>query len=274
MNVFRHLSKNGRLIGLAVVSFAAALGADTMPAQAVDVSGLAAMTLQNVIDEAASVYEHQTGTTVSFSYGSSAALVGQIDNGAPADIFISADSNWMDVAEDKTLIRAGTRVNLASSRLVLIAPRDKATPTAITPNFPIRQMLGDGRLVMCDPMMMPAGRYGRAALETLGVWKAVQDRIANADNVRAALAFVSRGEAPLGIVFDTDAAIDSGVKIVGVFPPETHPPIVYPAAIIASSEHAEAASFLVFLASAKGRAIFAKYGYSYPPSGEEGPGAK
>lgn len=271
MPSFRSLSQIGRLIGVAVFVSLAAQGVTLIQARAEDVAGLAAMTLQNVIDDAATAYEKQTGTIVTFSYGSSAALVAQIDNGAPVDIFISADSDWMDVAENKMLIRAGTRVNLASSRLVLIAPRDKAVPTAIAPGFPIRDMLGDGRLVMCDPMMMPAGRYGREALESLSLWQSVQDRIANADNVRAALAFVSRGEAPLGIVFDTDAALDSGVKIVGVFPPESHPPILYPAAIIASSEHAEAESFLGFLASAEGRAIFAKYGYSDPPGGEEEP---
>jgi molybdate transport system substrate-binding protein len=273
MPIFQ-LSKIKRVAGATVVALLVTMAAGAIPARAADIVGLAAMTLQNVIDEAASVYERQTDATVAFSYGSSPALVGQIDNGAPADIFISADSDWMDAAEYKALIRAGTRVNLASSNLVLIAPRDKAVPVALTPGFPIRQMLGDGRLVMCDPMMMPAGRYGRAALEKLGVWKTVQDRVANADNVRAALAYVSRGEAPLGIVFDTDAALDPGVKIVGVFPPDSHPPIVYPAAIIASSDHIDAASFLVFLASPKGRAIFAKYGYSEPSSGEERAGGK
>ena len=127
-------------------------------------------------------------------------------------------------------------------------------------------MLGDGRLVMCDPMMMPAGRYGRASLQNLGVWQSVQDRVANADNVRAALAYVSQGEAPLGIVFDTDAALDSGVKIVGVFPAESHPPIVYPAAVIASSDNPAAESFLTFLKSAGAKPIFERYGYVFLPS--------
>jgi molybdate transport system substrate-binding protein len=263
----RPCSKRRRMTALAIL--AAMLYLRALPASAEDVVGLAAMTLQNVIDDVAGAYEQQTGATVAFSYGPSPALVKQIENGAPVDIFISADSDWMDEAEAKGLIRAGTRINLMSSQLVLIAPRERAMPVKIEPGFPLRDMVGDGHLIMCDPMMMPAGRYGRAALQSLGVWQTIRDRVANADNVRAALAFVSRGEAPLGIVFDTDAALDTGVKIVGVFPKDSHPPIVYPAAMIGSSEHSEAASFLVFLTSTKAKAIFEKYGYSLLSSAAE-----
>jgi molybdate transport system substrate-binding protein len=236
------------------------------PARADTVIGLAAMTLQGALDDAAVAYKSQTGVDVVFSYGPSAALVKQIENGAPADIFVSADSDWMDAAQTKGLIHDSTRIDLLSSQLVLIAPRNSSVAAAIKPGFPIQQMLGDGRLVMCDPMMMPAGRYGRASLQSLGVWQSVQDRLANADNVRAALAFVSRGEAPLGIVFDTDAALDAGVKIVGMFPPESHPPIAYPAAMIASSDNPAAESFLAFLKSADAKPIFERNGYIFLPS--------
>ena len=235
-------------------------------AYAEDLLVFAAMTLQGALDDAAAAYTNQSGVNVTFSYGPSAALVKQIENGAPADILVSADSDWMDAAQTKGLIHDSTRIDLLSSQLVLIAPRGSSVAAVIRSGFPIQQMLGDGRLVMCDPMMMPAGRYGRASLQNLGVWQSVQDRVANADNVRAALAYVSQGEAPLGIVFDTDAALDSGVKIVGVFPAESHPPIVYPAAVIASSDNPAAESFLTFLKSAGAKPIFERYGYVFLPS--------
>jgi molybdate transport system substrate-binding protein len=234
-------------------------------AHAEELTVFAAMTLQGALDDAGAAYTSQSGINVTFSYGSSAALVKQIDNGAPADLFISADSDWMDTAEQKGLINSPTRVNLLSSQLVLIAPRNSSIAANIKAGFPIQKMLGDGRLVMCDPMMMPAGRYGRASLEYFGVWQTVQDRVANADNVRAALAFVSRGEAPLGIVFDTDVALDPSVRIVGVFPSESHPPIVYPAAMVASSDNQAAEPFLAFLQAAA-KSIFERYGYIFLPS--------
>jgi molybdate transport system substrate-binding protein len=167
----------------------------------------------------------------------------------------------MDAAQKRGLIRAGTRIDLLSSRLVLIAPERAPIATRIEPGFPIAELLGNGRLAMCDPMMMPAGRYGRAALIRLGVWKSVRRKIANAANVRAALTYVSRGEAPLGIVFDTDAALDPGVKVVGVFPSDTHPPIVYPAAIVSRSANPDAARLMRFLQSSSARVVFIRYGY-------------
>jgi molybdate transport system substrate-binding protein len=255
-----------RIAIIVAVIVAGIIGLPVQRAHAEDLMVFAAMTLQGALDDAAGAYQHQSGNNVIVSYGPSAALVKQIDNGAPADIFISADSDWMDAAQARGLIHDSTRVDLLSSQLVLIAPRNSSVSAAIKAGFPIEQMLGNGRLVMCDPMMMPAGRYGRAALQNLGVWQAVQDRVANADNVRAALAFVSRGEAPLGVVFDTDAALDKGVKIVGVFPAESHPPIVYPAAVIASSDNPAAEEFLAFLRSAAAKSIFERNGYIFLPS--------
>jgi molybdate transport system substrate-binding protein len=241
-------------------------GAPFGSAHAEDLMVFAAMTLQGALDDAGAAYTSQSGVNVTFSYGSSAALVKQIDNGAPADVFISADSDWMDEAEQKGLINNSTRTNFLSSRLVLVAPRNSSVAAVIKAGFPIGQMLGDGRLVMCDPMMMPAGRYGRASLEYFGVWQTVQNRVANADNVRAALALVARGEAPLGIVFDTDVALDTSVKIVGVFPSESHPPIVYPAAMVASSDNPAAEPFLAFLQSTAAKSIIERYGYILLPT--------
>jgi molybdate transport system substrate-binding protein len=258
------MAKCIRIAILVIAGVIASVGLS--PAHAEDLMVFAAITLQDALDDAAIAYKNQSGINVILSYGPSAALVKQIENGAPADILISADSDWMDAAQTKGLLHDSTRVDLLSSQLVLIAPRNSSVAAVIKPGFPIQQMLGDGRLVMCDPMVMPAGRYGRASLQNLGVWQTVQDRVANADNVRAALAFVSRGEAPLGIVFDTDAALDGGVKIVGVFPAESHPPIVYPAAMIASSDNPAAETFLQFLKSADAKPIFERYGYIFIPS--------
>jgi molybdate transport system substrate-binding protein len=153
-----------------------------------------------------------------------------------------------------------------SSQLVLIAARDSAATADIKPGFNLAALLGSGRLAMCDPMMMPAGRYGRAALQSLGAWDAVKTRVAEAATVRAALTYVSRGEAPLGIVFDTDAAVDQGVKIIGVFPRDSHPPIVYPVALTATGgTNPDAARFLDFLKSAGAKAIFESHGYTFLP---------
>jgi molybdate transport system substrate-binding protein len=233
-------------------------------AAAEDVLVFAAATLQNALNEAVEAYRRDGGSPVRVSYAPSPALVRQLEAGAPADLLISADADWMDDAARKALIRKETRVDLLASRLVLIAPSDSAVSTEIAPGFPLATLLKGGRLAMCDPMMMPAGRYGRAALQALGIWSSVADRVANADSVRAALVYVARGEAPLGIVFDTDAAADSAVKVVGVFPPDSHPPILYPAALTAASRNGEAGKFLSFLRSAKARAIFERLGYTIP----------
>ncbi|MGO8919902.1 MAG: molybdate ABC transporter substrate-binding protein [Stellaceae bacterium] len=252
-----------RLVAVVVAGLLTALHARAAAAEELMV--LAAATVKNALDQVAVAYRSGGGTMVQISYGPSPALVKQLEAGAPADLFLSADPDWMDDAAAKGLIRKETRVDLLSSRLVLIAPAGSAISTDIKPGFPLAQLLGDGRLAMCDPMMMPAGRYGRASLQSLGVWPAVEGHVANANSVRAALAYVSRGEAPLGVVFDTDAAIDPGVRIVGMFPRDSHPPIVYPAAITAASRNPEAPKLLAFLQSADAKAIFVRLGYTFMP---------
>jgi molybdate transport system substrate-binding protein len=189
-------------------------------------------------------------------------LAKQIENGAPADIFISADRDWMDYLEKRRLIRASTRENLLGNRLVLIAPADTSTTVEIAPRMDLAGLLSGGRLAMADPDSVPAGKYGKAALEKIGVWNSVKTAVAPAENVRAALGFVSRREAPLGIVYATDAAADPRVKVVAVFPEDTHPPIVYPAALTADSKNAGAARLLEFLGSPAARPIFEKLGFT------------
>ncbi|MGE5721030.1 MAG: molybdate ABC transporter substrate-binding protein, partial [Sphingomonadales bacterium] len=195
------------------------------------------------------------------SFAGSSALARQINAGAPADLFISADEPWMDEVQKNGRIRPGTRVSFLSNRLVLIAPAGKGARLAIRPGFPLARALGDGRLAMADPNSVPAGKYGRAALTALGVWPSVQSRIAVSENVRAALLLVQRGEAPYGIVYATDALASQGVRVVGVFPPNSHPPITYPVALLTTAASPEAEGFRRFLISAPGKAIFRRYGF-------------
>ena len=183
------------------------------------------------------------------SYAASSALAKQIEEGAPADVFISADLDWMAYLSERGLVKKDTEVQLLGNRIVLVAPADSTAATEIAPGFDLAGLLGDGRLAMANVDAVPAGRYGKAALESLGVWESVADSVAQAENVRAALALVAAGEAPLGIVYQTDAAADPAVKIVGTFPEDTHPPIIYPAAVTAEATSADAAAFLAFLRS-------------------------
>jgi len=225
----------------------------------------AAATLKPALDPVAHAATQALHVPVTTVYGPTPALVKQLENGAPADIFFSADADWMDAAVAHKLVDPATRIDLLSSTLVLIAPATDAKPVSIAPGFPLAAMLDGGRLAMCDPMMMPAGRYGRAALQKLGVWPSVQDHIANAANVLTALTYVSQQEAALGIVFDTDAKLDPGVAVVGTFPPHTHPPIVYPVAAVAHGSNPETPRVLAFLQSAAARTIFAAHGYTVLP---------
>jgi molybdate transport system substrate-binding protein len=219
----------------------------------------AAATLKDALDAVAETSIHVKTTAV---YGPSPGLVKQLENGAPADIFFSADADWMNEAVARKLVDPASRVDLLSSELVLIAPKAQAVATEIVPGFPLARMLGDGRLAMCDPMMMPAGRYGHAALQQLGVWDSVKDDVVNARDVRAALAYVARQETPLGIVFDTDARLEAQVAVVGTFPAASHPPIVYPLAAVAQSRNPDTARMLGFLVSPRARQIFESYGYA------------
>jgi molybdate transport system substrate-binding protein len=250
-------------------AFAALLllaAATAWPAAAADnIVVFAAASLKNALDDAATAFQQQDGAKTSISYAASSALAKQIEAGAPADIFISADLDWMDYVEQRKLIKPETRKNLLGNHLVLVAPAASDIKVEIKPNFPLAALLKDGRLAIADPAAVPAGKYGKAALEKLGVWSSVADRLAPAENVRSALVFVSRQEAPLGIVYETDAAADKGVKVVAVFPEETHPPVVYPIALTAGSKNPEAAKFLAFLESAAAKPFFEKQGFTVLP---------
>jgi len=222
----------------------------------------AAASLKDALDEANAAYQHENSQETATSYAASSTLAKQIEAAAPADVFISADLDWMDYLAKRNLIKPETRANLLGNRLVLIAPVNSPLNLAIGPNFLLAQALGNGRLAIADPNGVPAGRYGKAALESLSVWSTIADRLAPAENVRAALALVARGETPLGIVYQTDAASDKDVKIVGIFPQDTHPPIIYPIAVVASSTNPAALGYLAYLKSRAARPTFEKHGFT------------
>ena len=247
------------LCAIAVALCAAALAP---AAVAQNVTVFAAASLKEALDEAARAHEKRFGARVIVSYLGSAALARQIEKGAPADIFISADLDWMAYLDQRRLLRTESRVNLLSNSLVLIAPAASKTALVIGPGFPLAAALGDKPLAMADPDSVPAGKYGKAALEGLGVWNEVAPHVARAENVRAALALVARGEAPLGIVYRTDARVEPRVRIVGEFPAHLHPPIVYPAAIVAASRSSRAAPLLAFLRSDEARQIWERHGFA------------
>src|SRR6185295_8735341 len=202
------------------------------------------------------------------SYASSPALAKQIEQGAPAHMFISADLDWMNYLAKKNLIKPDTRSNLLGNRMVLIAPKDQAPTIEIKAGLDLARVLGDGRLAMANVDSVPAGKYGKAALEKLGAWSSVSGKVAQAENVRAALLLVSRGEAPAGIVYQTDAAADPTVKIIGVFPEDTYPRIIYPVALIAGALPPDAAAFLAYVKSAKAKPSFEAQGFTVPPPGQ------
>jgi molybdate transport system substrate-binding protein len=222
----------------------------------------AAASLKNALDAVSTLWSKETGQDTAISYAASSALAKQIEQGAPADIFFSADLDWMRYLAGQNLLAADTVVNLLGNEIVLIAPKDREVETAIEKDFPLAALLGDGRLAMADVKAVPAGKYGKAALESLRVWDSVENKIAQAENVRAALKLVAAGEAPLGVVYATDAVAEPAVKVVGVFPPESHSPIIYPAAIIAGSQDPHAAAFLKFLQSPKAQALFKDQGFT------------
>jgi molybdate transport system substrate-binding protein len=247
------------------IAFALAVSIPSSPssAQNAPVVVFAAASLKNALDEIAAGWTAKSGVEVKVSYAASPALAKQIEEGAPADLFISADLDWMDYVDKKNLVKAGTRGNLLGNSIVLVASPDWTKGAVkIEPNFPLVDLLGSGRLAMAGVASVPAGKYGKAALEKLGVWNSVANKLAEAENVRAALALVARGEAPLGIVYRTDAAAEPSVKIVGTFPEDSHPPIVYPAAVLANSKNAKAEDFLGYLASPEARVIFGKHGFT------------
>jgi len=247
------------LIGSLLVLLSAAYLSHT--ANAAEVTVFAAASLKEALDEQAKSFEAATGNKVIVSYGASNALAKQIESAAPADMFISADLDWMDYIDQRRLVAPGTRYNLLRNSLVLIAPAKSAVTLKIGPNFALAAALGSEKLAMANPDSVPAGKYGKGALESLRVWSDIEKQVARAENVRAALALVSRGEAPFGIVYRTDALADKGVRIVDVFPPESHPPIVYPAAVLASSRSAAAKPLLEYLRSPPARPTWERYGF-------------
>lgn len=220
-----------------------------------------AASLTDAIDRLAADFQRATGEKVTISYASSSTLARQIEQGAPAHVFLSASLEWMDYLDQRGQLQPGSRVDLLRNELVLIAPQASTLDLTIALNFPLADALGDAWLAMGDPDHVPAGIYGRAALEHLGVWSAVASRVARADSVRAALALVSRAEAPLGIVYRSDTVVDPTVRIVATFPSASHPPIVYPAALIAGNPHPSAAEWLAFLRSDEARGVFQRYGF-------------
>ncbi|MBI1188177.1 MAG: molybdate ABC transporter substrate-binding protein [Alphaproteobacteria bacterium] len=241
-------------------ALASAVAACARP-RAADILVLAAISLQDALEAIA--VQQPEGPRLSFAFAATSALARQIERGAPGDIFLSADVEWMDYLAERSLIRPETRIDLLSNRLVLIAPAGApATPDlALTPAA-FAAALGEGRLAIADPESVPAGRYGRAALESLALIDVAGQRFARAENVRAALAFVARGEAPLGIVYETDARIEPRVRIVARFPGTAHPRIVYPGAVLTRSTHDGAAAALASLSAEPARGVFEAAGFA------------
>jgi molybdate transport system substrate-binding protein len=225
----------------------------------------AAASLTNVLQELGPAYEKESGRAVKFSFAASSALARQVESGAKADVFFCADTEWMDFLQTRGLIDASSRSNLLGNRLVLIAPADSTLQLKIAPGFALAAALGKGgRLSTGDPDSVPVGKYARSALTTLGVWNQVADRLVRADNVRTALLFVERGEAPLGIVYATDAGVDPKVRVVDTFPASSHLPIVYPVAVLSGAD-ADATRFVAFLHGPAARAVFERFGFLKSP---------
>lgn len=238
------------------------LAGGIVPAHADEpVTVFAAASLKNALDEASAAWTRETAKTTRISYAGSNALAKQIEAGAPADLFVSADLAWMDYAEKAGTIRSETRVNLLRNAIVLVAPKGSTQKVALEPGVDLARALAGGRLAMGNVEAVPAGKYGKAALEKLGAWDGVRTQVAQAENVRAALLLVARGEAPLGIVYATDAASEPGVEVVATFPEGSHPPIVYPAALTKESRNADAAAFLTYLRSPAARPFFERQGF-------------
>src|ERR1700687_4701838 len=254
-----------RLAGL-FAAFTILWGSAWSPALAQDnsLTVFAAASLKNALDDVDAAYTAKTGVKIVASYAASSALAKQIEQGAPADIFASADTDWMDYAIGRKNINEPTRVNLLGNSIVLIAPKDSKIDTvAIGPGFDLAKLAADGKIATGDVKAVPVGKYARAALEKLGAWQAAEPKFAMAESVRAALTLVARGEAILGIVYATDAKVEPGVKVVGTFPADSHPPIIYPVAATTTAK-AEAADYLAFLRSSAAKTILAKYRFPFP----------
>jgi molybdate transport system substrate-binding protein len=238
----------------------AASAADAPPAP---LTVFAAASLKESLDEAATAYQKASGQTVRVSYAASSALARQIEQGAPADVFLSADLEWMDYLQERKLIDPATRKNLLGNTLVLVAPATgNVAPVKLKPGVDLLPRLGDnGRIALGLTASVPAGKYAKASFVSLGVWESLQPRAAEAESVRAALMLVARGEAPLGVVYGSDAQAEPKVRVVGVFPEDTHAPIVYPVARIATSKNPHAAAFTRWLGTPAATKIFRAHGF-------------
>lgn len=261
------MSNISRLLSAVALSLGLAACAERAPAPAADAGPLlvfGAASLKDAMDEATTAYTAAAGTEVRVSYAASSALARQIEQGAPADVFISADLAWMDWLEGRGLIDADSRRDLLGNDLVLVAPADGDTaPLELDAGADgVLARLGDGRLAMALVDSVPAGKYGRQAFESLDMWQAVAPRVAEGDSVRAALMLVARGEAPLGVAYGSDARAEPRVRAVATFPAGTHAPIVYPVARVAASRHADAAGFVAWLASSEAGGIFRRHGFT------------
>jgi molybdate transport system substrate-binding protein len=230
-------------------------------AQTRDILVFGDASLKNALDDANNLFLFENAIRIVVTYGASAALARQIENGAPADVFIPADLDSMDYVAERKLIKPNTRENFVGNKLVLIAGADSKVALTIGQNFALAQALGDGRLAMPDPVAVSAGKYGKAALEALGVWGSVASKVSPTQDARATLLSVTRGEAPLGLVYQTDAAADKNIKIVAAFPESAHPPIIYPIAVLAGSTNVLAPIYVQYLRSPKGTLFFEKQGF-------------
>jgi molybdate transport system substrate-binding protein len=250
----------GYLVALAIL-----LGSNHSPALAQEKSltVFAAASMKNALDDISAAYTAKSGVRIVASYAASSALAKQIEQGAPADIFASADTDWMDYSIGKKTINEPSRVNLLGNSLVLIAPKDSGIGNvSIGAGFDLAKLAGDGRIATGDVKSVPAGKYAKAALEKFGSWQAAEPKFAMADSVRAALTLVARGEAVLGIVYSTDAKVEPGVKVVGTFPGDSHPAIIYPVAATATAKP-EASDYLAFLRTTAAKTILEKYGFKF-----------
>jgi molybdate transport system substrate-binding protein len=253
-----------RFAGL-FAAFVLLWGAASSPATAEDktLTVFAAASMKNALDDIDAAYTARTGVKIAASYAASSVLAKQIDQGAPADIFVSADTDWMDYAATRKTVNEATRTNLLGNSIVLIAPKDSSLGgVTIGPGFDLAKLAGDGKIATGDVSSVPAGKYAKAALEKLGAWQAAAPKFAMAESVRAALILVARGEAVLGIVYATDAKVEPGVKIIGTFPADSHPAIIYPVAATTSAASG-AATYLAFLHSSAAKTIFEKYGFTF-----------
>src|SRR5262245_13898068 len=239
----------------------AVLAGFAIQASAEPVNVFAAASLKNALDAVSEAWKAETGKETKNTYAASSALAKQIEQAAPADVFISADLDWMDYVAEKKLIKGETRKTLLGNSLVLVAPKDSGMKLELKSGADLAGALAGGKLAVGDVKAVPAGKYAKAALEKLGLWASVEANLAQAENVRAALALVARGEAKLGIVYATDAKAEKQVEVAGVFPEDSHPPIVYPVAVIATSKNPDAEAFVTYLSSPKAQALFTTQGF-------------